>query len=226
MREKVCGIYCIKNLIDGKKYIGYSSDIKTRWRKHVSSLNLGTHVNNYLQNSWNLYGKNNFSFFILEECNKDILSEREIYYINELNTFLPNGYNLTLGGEGGIHCEETKIKISKANKGKVVSKETRKKLAEIQTGKTYGDDTKAKLSKINSGEGNGFYGKTHSKESRDKISKAHKGKTISKEHRDKISKAQKGKTVSEETRHKLSESLKKWHANKKKKSDEDNQIDS
>ena len=36
--DKVCGIYCIENLINSKKYIGQSVDIKSRFKKHISLL--------------------------------------------------------------------------------------------------------------------------------------------------------------------------------------------
>ncbi len=93
------GIYCIKNLINNKIYVGQSVDIFTRWRKHKEKLIKGTHENSHLQNSFNKYGINNFDFCILEQCSKKELDDKEIYWINKYDSF-NNGYNLTSGGSG------------------------------------------------------------------------------------------------------------------------------
>ncbi len=103
-REIICGIYCIENIIDGKKYIGQSKNIYNRWYQHKLELNHNKHGNRYLQNAWNKYGENNFKFYIIEKCSEDELNEKEIYYINCFDSHAHfgkrNGYNLTTGGEG------------------------------------------------------------------------------------------------------------------------------
>ena len=60
-KDEMCGIYCIENLKNHKKYIGQSVDIKKRWRNHRYKLNGNKHFNQHLQNSWNYYGKDNFA---------------------------------------------------------------------------------------------------------------------------------------------------------------------
>lgn len=51
MKEKNCGIYCIENTVNGKKYIGQSIDIYQRWYEHRSVLRRGKHHSSKLQNA-------------------------------------------------------------------------------------------------------------------------------------------------------------------------------
>ena len=100
MRNVLCGIYCIENTKNNKKYIGMSRDIKRRWSEHKTELNNHNHDNQYLQSSWDKYGKECFSFYIIELCDEKDLSEKECYYIKLYKTLShENGYNLTVGGE-------------------------------------------------------------------------------------------------------------------------------
>lgn len=121
--ELISGIYCIKNKIDNKRYIGRDKKalLKRRWYAHISKLRKNNHTNAYLQNAWNKYGKENFEFSILEICDSNELNEREIYYISFYKSNNTDfGYNLTSGGDGNhswIPSEETKRKISESHKG-------------------------------------------------------------------------------------------------------------
>jgi group I intron endonuclease len=64
--DKVVGIYCIKNVVTGKMYIGSSINIEGRWKQHRYQLNTNRHENHYLQHSWNKHGEGSFEFSILE----------------------------------------------------------------------------------------------------------------------------------------------------------------
>lgn len=97
------GIYKITNLINGKSYIGQSTKIKTRLREHFTGAFLFSYeeYNTPLHQAIRKYGKNNFSYEILEECLKEKLNEREIYWIEYYHTYINTGlgYNLTKGGQ-------------------------------------------------------------------------------------------------------------------------------
>ena len=107
----------IKNLKNDKKYIGQAADIYWRWGHHKSDLKGNRHHNKHLQNSWNLYGEDNFEFSIIEECPICILDEREIFWINKLRTYVGfdncQGYNEDLGGKGIRGYKHTEEEINK-----------------------------------------------------------------------------------------------------------------
>ena len=41
----------------------------------------------------------NFELIVLEECSVEALDDRERYWIQELNSLVPNGYNILIGGQ-------------------------------------------------------------------------------------------------------------------------------
>ena len=102
----------IKNNVNDKSYVGQSINIENRWTHHKSELNNNRHINDYLQNAWNKYGEDNFSFIVIEECKESELNEKEIYYINKYNS-MNNGYNLCEGGNGIRGYRHTKEEIEK-----------------------------------------------------------------------------------------------------------------
>jgi group I intron endonuclease len=96
LSRKICGVYKITNLVNGKCYVGQSRNIE--WRKQCHMRNYSDTHNGYLSNAINKYGANNFSFEILEECATDQLDELEKKYIKQYNSIKPNGYNIESGG--------------------------------------------------------------------------------------------------------------------------------
>lgn len=170
--NSVSGIYCFENKIDGKKYIGKSIDLRKRILDHINSLRRNKDDCTYLQNAWNKYGEENFDVFIVEECNSENLLEYEKYYISELSTKRPNGYNLTDGGDGSHgfkHSEETKARLSGMRKeyyknnphpsfGKSMKEETKEKIRFSNTGKKATQETKDKLSEMRTGKNHYLFG--------------------------------------------------------------------
>jgi group I intron endonuclease len=83
-----CGVYKIKNLIDGKVYVGSSVNIENREYKHFWMLNRGTHDNQHLQNAFNKFGKESFKFDIIEECASDNLIDKQLMSLEEIHTMM------------------------------------------------------------------------------------------------------------------------------------------
>jgi group I intron endonuclease len=75
--KRICGIYCIENILDNKKYIGFSSNINRRWIEHNYSLK-NKKDTRHLQNAWDIYGKENFIYYLLETCLPEHLEEKEV----------------------------------------------------------------------------------------------------------------------------------------------------
>lgn len=155
-------IYKYTNLINNKSYIGQTTHEKERKAQH-QRLTGGFAFQKAIQK----YGWDSFDYSILfrveldnENLLREILNEKEIYYIEHYNTFGKNGYNLTKGGSGvniGEFSKDHKDKISKALKGVKKSIETRQKLSEAKKeyyrqnpdarrGKTIPEDVRKKIS--------------------------------------------------------------------------------
>jgi group I intron endonuclease len=118
-------IYCIRNKINGKCYVGKYSNCKSNEEFQQSSYwGSGKIIIRAIKK----YGITNFEKIILIKNIKSLneLNRYEKLWIKKLNSFIPNGYNLASGGDGGntwINCseEERKIrsnKLSKSTKGK------------------------------------------------------------------------------------------------------------
>lgn len=178
------GIYCIENIIDNKKYIGYAEDIDKRIKTHKSLLLNDSHFNAYLQHSYNKNGIDNFIFYTIQETmnNEEYLKNMEMYWISYYDSYIKDGkgYNMTRGGEGMrgfIHSEESLKKMSIASSGE----------NNPMFGKPMPEYLKKLASERMSGENHPFFGKPRSEETKKKISDANKGRKFSEEHKRKIS---------------------------------------
>lgn len=95
------GIYKITNLINGKNYIGQSINIDKRIKEHFwkSECQKDISYNSALHSAIRKYGKENFVWEVLEECNVSEIDEKEQFYIQQYNSLVPNGYNILIGGQ-------------------------------------------------------------------------------------------------------------------------------
>ena len=98
-KKTICGIYKITNLLTEQCYIGQSVNISDRWKQHCKcGLGIEASTTNVLYNSMQKNGVWNFSFELLEECPKELLNEKEKFWIQmyQSNNF---GYNATKGNK-------------------------------------------------------------------------------------------------------------------------------
>lgn len=95
------GIYKIINKINGKIYVGQSVNIEERWKQHeYKAFNAnGQAYNSAIHQAFRKYGVENFEYQVIELCSVEELDEKEIYWIEKLDTLAPNGYNILPGGQ-------------------------------------------------------------------------------------------------------------------------------
>ncbi len=106
-------IYRITNKLNGTEYYGLSTKtLEERKRIHIqaakSAANGKTAFCRRLYNAMNYYGYDMFDFELMETPLLSQLGEREKYYIKTYNSLVPNGYNLTTGGELTILSQESR----------------------------------------------------------------------------------------------------------------------
>jgi group I intron endonuclease len=172
-------IYLITNIENKKQYVGITKfSIEERFSQHMKRGFL-------LTEAIKKYGEQKFSIKLIEEVESaERAYELEIFYIQKYNTKVPNGYNLTDGGDGIFGWE--------------VSEEYRQECSE-------------RIKLLHKEKKVGMYGKNHSEETKKKMSASLKGntnclgRTLSEESKQKIREKHLGKFVSEETKKKISE---------------------
>ncbi|TXD58873.1 hypothetical protein FUT88_13430 [Ralstonia sp. TCR112] len=168
------GIYVIRNVSNGKVYIGSSGDVTTRWRQHRSDLNCGRHHSISLQRAWAKYGCGAFQFELIEIVQDvDQLLVREQFWIDSYrSTVRECGYNIAKHAEapmrGRKHRPESIAKQIAAQTGRrfkkseearlrerelrqsnplpPMSEQTRQRLSDALTGRKLSDETRMRMS--------------------------------------------------------------------------------
>jgi len=182
----------------GGIYIGKTVDIKRRRNEYHSCHCKSQPI---VYNSLLKYGFDAHRFELVEEVPEDKLNEREAYWIDfykSNTTQFPQfgGMNLTGGGEGTIgyvFTEEHKKKLSESLKGREVLPETRLKLSKAHKGKKFSEEHKKHLSESLTGKPSPFKGKHHIEDAKNKLRLLRIGKCHSDESKQKMSDINKGK---------------------------------
>lgn len=123
--EDFAGIYTIKNNVTNKCYVGQSARMRKRIADHLNLLRSNRHPNPHLQNSFNKYGEENFSYefeIVCEDTSE--LNVLEEAYLGGDAVFddTPVYYNISLTAHipmrGRSHTSDTKKRISETKKGR------------------------------------------------------------------------------------------------------------
>ena len=215
---KLCGIYRIRNSVDGKAYFGQSTHIRHRFTQHRQALRKNKHDNPRLQHAWNKYGESSFVFEPVEIVTADLLTVTEQRWLN-LN-FGENCYNTNPNAEmppmlGRKHSDvsranEQRAEASARLRGRPISAAHKAAISASLKGRRTGprpphtEETKAKISQS-------LTGKTQAYATCQKRSAALRGRKRPADVVEKIRRAQLGQKrepLSVETRVKISNALK------------------
>lgn len=199
LKTKYNYIYKIVNSVNNKIYVGRHSSNKPPEKDNY----LGSGV--FIKKAIKKYGKENFKREVLEMCLPcdSHLKYKEKFWIDKLNSLIPNGYNIADNGIGAVsgelnsfygksHTKATKEKISLKNKGRKVSEAEKAKLSMRMKGTKMSDSNKQKLIEANTG-------RNRTEESKKKQSEKRKGRYIGEQN------PFYGKKHTEEARKKISE---------------------
>ena len=149
------GIYKITNLLNGKMYIGQHTTT------NIDDGYMGSGIR--IQRAIKKYGKENFRKEWLMFCeDEEELNYMERVYVDQTWVDRSDTYNLNLGGDCQRHSEQTRKKISLAQKGKKekypspmkgkrFSKEVRKHMSEAHKGYKQTDEHRKNISASNIG---------------------------------------------------------------------------
>lgn len=184
---KVSGIYLIRNLLDGKVYIGSSVNIRKRWQSHHQLLCKNKHHSSHLQRAWNRDGSDYFIFQVIELCSPDVLVEREQFWFNAHSACDARyGYNIGLFADAPM-------------RGRKMRPESIAKVVAAITGRKHPPGTGAKIAaalrgrkrplSVMAGALAANTGRKATAETRAKMSAKRKGVPKSLEHRAKIAAA-------------------------------------
>jgi len=209
-------VYLVSNKLNGKQYVGQTIN---------PHLPIGH--GRIMKSAYKLHGKDNFDYEPLCTSieNRATLNAIERFWIAVLDTVVPNGYNIELGGsEGSTWTEERRRKHSLALTGRIHRRPLGSKSG--AKGKKWSEENKRKLSEVLKGRASVNKGIKHTEETKAKMSasqKAHwakvespnKSRKHSEETKAKMRASRAKRVYSDEDKMKISQAIKVWHQQRK-----------
>ena len=192
-------IYCITNLVNGKRYIGQTTmPLYKRWHAHKKANGRCISIAAAIKK----YGVDAFEIIEIDRAfSREELDEKEVAHIAAANTLDPQfGYNLRPGGMSATFSEETRALMSARKKGGTLTEEHKAKIALAGKGRRHSEASiqKQSLAKL---------GKPKSPEHRANMCKPRPDFVMSDSHKQAISAAATGAIFSDARREKISAAL-------------------
>jgi group I intron endonuclease len=212
-------VYLVSNKLNGKQYVGQTIN---------PHLPIGH--GRIMKSAYKLHGKDNFDYEPLCTSieNRATLNAIERFWIAVLDTVVPNGYNIELGGsEGSTWTEERRRKHSLALTGRIHRRPLGSKSG--AKGKKWSEENKRKLSEVLKGRASVNKGIKHTEETKAKMSASqkaywakvespNKGRKHSEETKAKMRASRAKRIYSDEDKMKISQAIKVWHQQRKEQS--------
>jgi group I intron endonuclease len=162
------GIYRWVNLENSKSYVGSAVHITKRFRDYSSKAYAERYsVSSLICKALCKHGTANFTYEVLEYCEKSVLLEREQYYLD----LLKPEYNILATAGSILGYKHTEVSLAKMRgrvfseahiarlTGHLVSDETRQRISEALTGRVRSDEFKSKLRFVSSNKSEGHRAK-------------------------------------------------------------------
>jgi group I intron endonuclease len=178
-------VYLARCKVNGKCYVGKTvRNLPYRRRQHERDSVKDRDNSLVFRNALRKYGLAAFDWYVLaEDDDPDWILALEKKWIKKIGSLLPNGYNMTEGGQDGRHAEETVERIRSTVKRSWQDADDRKEAQREQ----FAGKTNVEL-----------YGEQRAKEIADKIREAHLGTVQTPESNAKRSQAMTGRPKSPE----------------------------
>jgi group I intron endonuclease len=205
-------VYLVTNLVNGKKYVGYTTrTVEKRWKEHLTLSARGGLF--YFHCALRKYGREGFRVETLEVVvgTQVDIQAAEVRHIAFQESLTPSGYNLTAGGEGTHDFSVDALeRVAAAQRGRPRSEELRRRVSLALKGRPKPEGFGQKLSKAQKGKPRPWQqGQARSEETRQKIAASRRGQPMPASVRQKLLESHKGVPMPAEWRQNISAAQKR-----------------